>query len=135
MLRTTQPFDSVSPRARALLALVPVTAFGFLLSGWRGPGSWLLNNWGASLAYEVFFLLLVFVLIPRREAIGRIALGVCLATVALEFLQLWHPGWLQEIRATYLGRGLLGNHFSWLDLPAYPAGCWFGWLLLRRISR
>jgi hypothetical protein len=41
----------------------------------------------------------------------------------LEFAQLWKPTWLQELRGTLIGAGLLGNTFSWWDLPAYPIAC------------
>lgn len=121
-----------SLRVRIVLALLVVTGLGFAAKLYPGPGRWWVNDWGpASVAYEVFFMLLAFLMVPRREAITPIAVGVCLATCAGEFLQLWQPPWLGAVRSTFLGGALLGNSFSWWDLPAYPVGCLAGWFLLR----
>ena len=68
----------------ALLITVPVS---FGLKYYPGPGRWWLNNWGASLGYEVFFILLGLLIVARLRAVNTIALSVCLATVALEFMQ------------------------------------------------
>ena len=122
-------------RLRILAALLVVTALGFTAKRYPGPGRWWVNNWGpASVAYELFFMLLAFLVVPRRRAITPIAIGVCTATCVLEFLQLWKPPWLQAIRSTFLGAALLGNVFSWWDLPAYAVGCLLGWCLLRWLS-
>lgn len=119
-------------RVRAVVALAAVAALGFGAKFYPGPGSWWVNNWGpASVAYEVFFMVLVWLVVPRRDAITPIALGVCSATCVLEFLQLWHPAWLEALRSTFVGGALLGTTFSWWDLPAYPIGCLAGWFLLR----
>jgi hypothetical protein len=100
-----------------------------------GPAEWWLNNWGASFGYEILFMGLAFLAFPTPAWITRIAIAVCCATIGLEFLQLWHPVWLENIRVTFVGQALLGNQFSWRDLPAYPLGCLLGWLLLGRLSR
>ena len=65
----------------------------------------------------------------------RIAVGVLLATCVLEFLQLWHPPWLQVMRSTFLGESLFGTSFSWWDFPAYVVGAVVGWIVLRRLAR
>ena len=84
-----------------------------------------LNNFGpASVAYVAFFMLAAFLVVPRRSAATRIAVGVLLVTYILEFLQLWHPPRLQAIRSTFLGASLLGTSFSWWDFAAYVVGGW-----------
>ena len=119
-----------------ILALPAVTALGLAMKLYPGPGAWWVNNWGpASVAYEMFFMLLVFLIVPRRGAITPIAVGVCAATCVLEVLQLWKPPWLQAVRSKFLGKMLLGDSFSWWDLPAYPIGCILGWLLLHWFLR
>jgi hypothetical protein len=114
------------------LALLAVTALGLAAKFYPGPGAWWVNDWGpASVAYEIFFMLLAFLVVPRRAAITPIAVGVCATTCVLEVLQLWRPLWLQAVREeTFLGGALLGTSFSWWDLPAYPIGCILGWFLL-----
>ncbi len=52
-------------------------------------------------------------------------------TCVIEFLQLWHPSWLQTIRATRPGRLVLGTHFSWWDFPAYFVGGAMSWIVLK----
>jgi hypothetical protein len=123
-------------RWRIVLALLAVTAFGLAMKFYPGPGRWWVNDFGpASVAYEVFFMLLVLLLVPRREAVTPIAVGVCVATCLLELLQLWQPPWLQAVRRQFFGAALLGTTFSWWDLPAYPIGCTLGWFLLRWLIR
>jgi len=122
-----------SPRVWALINLTFVVPLGFVLKYYSGPGQWWLNNWGSSFCYEIFFMLLIFLLIPRKDSLTKIAILVCVGTCLLEFLQLWKTPWLHAIRSNFLGGILLGNEFSWLDLPAYPIGCLLGWLLLRSI--
>jgi hypothetical protein len=122
-------------RLRAFIVGLIVIPITFALKYYDGPCEWWLNNWGSSVGYEVFFMLLAFVMVPRRSAITQIAVWVCVITCALEFMQLWHPAWLRSIRSTFIGRGLLGTTFQWWDLPAYPVGCAVGWLLLHVTSR
>ncbi len=122
-------------RLRAVAALVVVVPAGFSAKYYRGPSQWWINNWGSSFAYEIFFMLLAFVVVCKRSAAVPIAVAVCLVTCLLEFAQRWTPPWLTAIRATFIGQCILGNVFTWWDLPAYPIGCILGCLLLRRLSR
>ena len=124
-------------RRRIVVVLLVVTVFGLAMKLYPGPGRWWVNNWGpASVAYEIFFMLLVFLVVPRRGAITPIAIGVCATTCALEVLQLWKPPWLVAVReGTFLGRALLGTSFSWWDFPAYFIGCTLGWCLLHWLLR
>ena len=113
------------------LAIGIVAVLGLGCKQYRGPGQNWVNNFGpASVCYEVFFVLIVFFVYPRRSAAAKIAVAVCLATCAIEFLQLYQADWLADIRATFIGRTLLGTSFSWWDLPAYPIGAFCGWLLV-----
>ena len=117
--------------------LIPlVIALGLACKYYRGMGSEFINHYGpASVAYVVLLMLVVFLVLPREEWIGRIAIGVCLGTCLLEFLQLWHPPFLQAIRATRVGQLAVGSTFSWWDFPAYFVGCLLGVPLLRGICR
>jgi hypothetical protein len=80
-----------------------------------------------SVAYEIFWILLIVFLWPQFSVL-KVAIAVCLATCAIEFLQLWTPSWLQAIRATLPGRLVLGNTFLWSDFPPYFVGSFLGWL-------
>ena len=85
-------------------------------------------------AYVVFFVFVAAFVAPMTRA-SRIALIVLLVTCVLEFLQLWHPVWLERIRSTFIGRCLLGTTFGWSDFPPYFLGAVIGWALLRILER
>ena len=78
-------------RLRAFIVWLVIIPFTFALKYYKGVGEWWLNNWGSSFGYEIFFVLLVFMIVPRRSAVTPIATCVCVATCALEFMQLWQP--------------------------------------------
>jgi hypothetical protein len=111
-------------------SLGAITLFGLITKFYSGPGrSWLNDSFGG-IPYVVFWVLLGALIWPRL-APARVAGGVFVATVLLEFLQLWQPEWLQAIRATLLGRLVLGNTFTWGDFGYYAIGAWLAWLGLR----
>ena len=56
----------------------------------------------------------------------RTATAVFSMTSILEFLQLWHPAFLETIRESFIGRTLIGTTFSWPDFPHYAAGSALG---------
>lgn len=62
-------------------------------------------------AYVIFFVVAIAIIRPASSA-ARIALVVLGVTCVLEFLQLWHPLWLEKIRRTFHGRVLLGTTFD-----------------------
>ena len=62
-------------------------------------------------------------------------LAVLFATTLIELLQLWHPPFLQTIRATFIGHALLGNTISWWDFPHYIIGSSLGLVLLLFINK
>ena len=76
------------------------------------PGAELVNNWAlASVAYDLFFVFVCFFVWPYRTVALRIVAAVFISTCFVEFLQLWHPEWLDNIRATLPGRLLPAPHF------------------------
>lgn len=125
---------SAGARRAALLSLVLVTPAGFLCKypPFAAPG-WIPNGLAGAL-YEIFWCLAALALLPRARP-GRIAAAVLLATCALEFLQLWRPPLLEAVRATFLGRALIGSDFAWADFPFYLLGSAAGWGWLALIRR
>jgi len=87
---------------------------------------WLRNGIG-NLAYECVWVFLTLLVWPQISPLHA-AIGVCLASFGIEFLQLWQPPWLQALRATLLGRLVLGNSFLWADFPQYVIGSALGGL-------
>lgn len=75
------------------LSLLIIVVMGFLFKYYTGPAREWFNNYGAAVFYEIFWCLLVFLLLPSRKAVKQIPLWVFAVTCGLEFLQLWHPLW------------------------------------------
>lgn len=122
-------------RRPIVLSLLFITPAGFLLKSYAGPGRNWANNYAAGVLYEIFWCLVLFLFWPASRLVTRIAVGVFLVTCGLEVLQLWHPWVLVQIRATFLGRALLGTTFSWWDFPHYALGSALGWVWMRRLLR
>ena len=122
-------------RKQTIILLLVIAPMGFVFKFYAGPLHTWFNNYGAGLVYEVFWILVLFLFFPSREAVNRIPVGVFAVTCALEVLQLWHPPFLEAIRSHFLGRALIGTTFVWWDFPHYVIGCLLGWILTRRVAK
>ncbi|MCL2930298.1 MAG: DUF2809 domain-containing protein [Trichodesmium sp. MAG_R01] len=112
-----------------LICLVFTVILGLLTKFYEGTFSEWLNNSFSSIFYEAFWILLVIFIRPQISTV-RVIFFVFISTSFLEFLQLWKPPFLQAIRATLIGRLLLGNTFVWWDFLYYALGCTLTWILL-----
>jgi hypothetical protein len=101
---------------------------------YQGWGQDWINNSLGGVIYEIAWCLLGFYFWPTRRAIWQVPLWVFGVTCCLEVLQLWHPAWLEAVRANLLGRLLLGTTFVWSDFGYYVIGCVLGWLVLRSLA-
>ena len=124
----------VRPRLLTLFWLFVVAAVGLASKFYRGPAESWINDSLGGLFYVIIWCLVAFFLVPRARSF-MIASGVFIATCALEFLQLWHPAWLESVRATFPGAAMLGTTFVWLDIPYYVVGCVMGWAAIVRLRR
>ncbi|AKG20398.1 ribosomal maturation YjgA family protein [Calothrix sp. 336/3] len=116
------------------ISLLFVTILGFALKYYNGFAQEWFNNSGAAIFYEIFWCLFAFCFFRSQRAIITIPIWVFIATALIEFLQLWHLPLLQQFRATFIGKTLLGTTFTWWDFPHYLIGCILGWLWLRMLS-
>ncbi len=81
-------------------------------------------------AYVIFWILVYAWVRPKAPAL-LVAIAVLSITCCLEFLQQWHPAWLEAIRRTWPGRLILGTTFEWSDFPPYFVGAFIGFFLMR----
>ncbi|MBW4613888.1 MAG: DUF2809 domain-containing protein [Desmonostoc vinosum HA7617-LM4] len=128
------------PRNRQQTILILISVFitvpmGFLFKYYTGPAHQWFNNYVAAVIYEIFWCLFAFWFNRTQAAIIQIPVGVFIVTCILEFLQLWHPPLLKEIRTTLIGKWLLGTTFAWWDFPHYALGCVLGWLWLQQLHK
>lgn len=113
----------------SFLIIVPL---GFSTKFYSGYGQgWVRDSLGG-VFYEIFWCLMVY-LGCRKLKIGVITVIVLVVTCCLEFLQLWHPPFLEYLRSSFIGRTILGTSFAWSDFPYYFLGCGIGWLWLKKI--
>ena len=120
-------------RGRCLAVLAVVTPLGLFTKFYSGPGSsWVASQAGGFL-YVVFWVFVVLALFPRLSRLG-VTLAVAIATSALEFVQLWHPAFLERIRASFLGHAVLGSTFAWSDFPYYAVGALAAYAAARTIA-
>ncbi|HEY9831335.1 MAG TPA: DUF2809 domain-containing protein [Stenomitos sp.] len=113
-------------RMALLISLLIILPVGYMIRFHGAAPEWLNDTLG-SIAYEIFLILLIAVLFPKASPLWT-AIGVCLATCLVEFLQLWQPPFLQALRATFPGRLVLGNSFTWSDFISYFIGSFLGWV-------
>jgi hypothetical protein len=118
-------------RKYCIYSLMAVTPVGFGFKLYTGPAQRWFNDYGAGLLYEIFWILVVFLIFPKEKLVCKIPVWVFIITCALEILQLWNPWILQAIRSSFFGRALIGTTFAWWDFAHYAFGCFLGWLWLR----
>ncbi len=109
------------------ISLLFIVQAGFYSKFYTGPAADWANNSLGGFFYEIFWCLLIF-LFSEKIKPRKIAVSVLLITCGLEFLQLWHPLFLEIPRSYFIGRTVLGTTFSWYDFPYYFLGSAAGWL-------
>ncbi|MEQ8703946.1 MAG: DUF2809 domain-containing protein [Phaeodactylibacter sp.] len=79
---------------------------------------------------DVFYALMIFWIIgflfPKMSS-KRVTLISILTCFLIEFSQLYHAEWMNEIRSTRLGGLILGFGFLWRDLVSYTVGGMIGY--------
>jgi hypothetical protein len=114
-----------------MAVLVPA---GFYSKQYAGMSrDWVNNSFGGVL-YEIFWCLVVALLFPRVRP-PALSAGVFASTSILEFLQLWHPQFLETIRSTFVGRTLIGTTFIWTDFIYYILGSVCGGLIVMLLRK
>ncbi|HEY9609181.1 DUF2809 domain-containing protein [Allocoleopsis sp.] len=126
---TVQRHRVLQYRLALLISILIILPLGYVVRFYGTAPEWF-NDLFGSIAYEIFWILLVALIFPNASPLWT-AVGVCLATCVLEFLQLWHPPFLEAMRRTLPGRLVLGNAFTWSDFPAYFFGSLLGWVWMR----
>lgn len=111
--------------------LIIIAVLGLGTKYYPGPGRAFWNDSLAGCFYVTFWCLFWQLLLPNFKKIKLIFI-VLISTSALEFLQLWHPPFLQFIRKFWLGKVIIGTTFTWTDFPYYLLGALIAFLISRR---
>jgi hypothetical protein len=121
-------------RKWAILLLLLIIPLGFYTKLYSGPAAGWINNSLGGVLYEIFWCLLFFLFFQNAKAFV-ISLSVFVITCILEFLQLWHPEFLEIIRGNFIGRTILGTSFNWTDFIYYFIGSGIGFIIITRLQR
>ena len=121
-------------RLKIIVILAVLIPLGFLTKLYSGPGDIWINHSAGGILYEIFWCLVIALIFPAVNVI-RLAVTVFCITGILEFLQLWHPVFLEMLREPLIGRTVLGTTFSWLDFPHYAAGSALGGILVKILKK
>ena len=80
-------------------------------------------------AGDTLWALMVFLgvgfLLPKIST-TVVALMVLAFSFSVECSQLYHAGWIDSFRNTFIGAVTLGSGFLWSDFACYTAGCGIG---------
>jgi hypothetical protein len=118
-----------------IISMLIVVAMGLFFKYYKGIASEWFNNSFSTLFYEIFWCLFIFLWVRQPKSVKKIPIWVFIGTCIIEFLQLWKPPLLQQIRATFVGRMILGTTFVWSDFIYYIFGSLLGWLWLWQLQR
>lgn len=124
----------MTSRRKTLISLAVVVPAGFYSKFYRGPGAAWVNSSFDGVFYEIFWCLILALFLPGVRS-SRLAAGVLAMTCVLEFMQLWHPPFLELLRRHFLGAVILGTTFDWTDFPYYFLGSAIGWFWLEKLRR
>ncbi len=120
---------------RRMLTAASILGVGFVgmfSKSYRGVLSGWVNDSLGGVFYEIFWCLFIFFLFAKVRP-WKIALGVLLVTGTLEFMQLWHPPFLEFLRRSQGGQAMLGHYFAWSDFPYYFIGGGIGGVWMSRL--
>ena len=120
-------------RKWALFSLTIIVPIGFYSKFYGGPAAAWVNDSLGGVFYEIFWCLLILLFLPKVKP-WIIALSVLVVTCILEFMQLWHPPFLEILRSNFMGRTLLGTTFAWTDFPYYFLGSGIGWFWIKHLQ-
>ena len=115
---------------KKLLLIIFIVVCGLSTKFYSGPFADWVNDSAGGVFYVVFWCLLIN-LLRRGLSPGGITITVLLITSLLEFLQLWHPPFLEWIRSSFTGRTLIGTTFNPTDFIYYIIGSLLGYWILR----
>jgi len=121
-------------RKWTLISIIILIPIGLYSKFYTGPASSWVNNSLGGILYVIFWSL-VFATIFLNSNPWKIVSIVFLTTCLLEFLQLYHPFYLESIRGNFIGRALIGSSFSWLDLLHCVIGFAAGGVLLAYLRK
>ena len=116
-----------------VLSIIIITPLGFFTKLYNGSGETWINNHLGGTFYVIFWCLIIFLIFLGTKPL-IIAGWVLAVTVLLEFLQLFHPKFLEFFRGSFIGKTIIGTSFNWIDLIFYFIGYVIAILWMKRLD-
>ena len=113
-----------------LLAIILTILAGLGSRAYAGPGAAFIRLYVGDVLYATLFYWCFRWLMPARPKHWAAVCALAFCWV-IELGQLYQAPWIDGLRATLLGRLVLGAGFLWSDFPCYTLGAALGWLLDR----
>lgn len=131
----SNPWKKTEPRRLVpqLIAMIAVYALGTFS---RSHFTAALPSIVTKAAGDLLWTTLIFLtlgLLWTRATTKTLAIASLAISFAVEFSQLYQADWINRIRATYLGRNILGFGFHATDLLWYALGAALGILIDRAL--
>lgn len=117
-----------------LISMIIIVPLGLYSKSYSGQAANWVNNSLGGVLYVIFWCLFAFLFLSNTNP-WKIATAVFAITCFLEFLQLWHPTFLEILRSNFVGRTILGTSFTWLDFPYYIVGGGIGWIWMNFLQK
>ena len=125
-------FTTLLQQKRLIFFTIILIPMGLYTKQYSGIASNWVHNYFGGIMYVVFFSLL-FSIIFNKTNILKIVVLVFIITTIIEILQLWHPQFLESIRASFLGKALIGSTFSYFDIVHYFIGMILSYWIIKRL--
>jgi len=117
-----------------LISMLIIVPLGLYSKAYSGRAVLWVNDSLGGVLYVIFWCLFAFLFLSDTNP-WKIAAAVFAITCFLEFLQLWHPTFLEILRSNLVGRTILGTTFTWSDFPYYLVGGGIGWLWMKFLQK
>ena len=117
-----------------LISMLIIVPLGLYSKSYSGRAVLWVNDSLGGVLYVIFWCLFAFLFLSDTNP-WKIAAAVFAITCFLEFLQLWHPTFLEILRSNLVGRTILGTTFTWSDFPYYLVGGGIGWLWMKFLQK
>lgn len=120
-------------KRRIYLLLIAATFLAGLATRWLKGSLPTIGDMAGDATWATMVFFIIGFARPRAS-VGARALGAVAVSFAVEFSQIYHARWIDEVRSTWLGSMVLGSTFDWRDLFCYVAGVVLGVIVERWVG-
>jgi hypothetical protein len=129
----SQAIVPIRPYLRQLVLMAVAVTMGLGSRSPSLPMPDLISRFAGDIPWAWLVFLWVGLLMRKRSTL-QVAAAASMIAVAIEWSQLYHAPWIDNVRQTTLGGLVLGYGFLWSDLICYALGILGGAFIERRLE-